>query len=163
MQFAGRVDDLAGTVAAAAVTGLTTVDWTYIGDSGVGLITSDGAIRRISPDDIEPLRPLFPPSGMCAYTRMWTIRDLYRNKVGAPGFGALTGEADALPYIRSGQWPRIPGDRVIVFSDGARPLIVREDIRQMITREGDIEAAMKHAATSLGLTDEVSVAILRVT
>jgi hypothetical protein len=161
--FAARIDDLAGTVGAAATTNASTVDWVYIADCGVALITAEGALRHISPDDIAPIRPLFPSSEVSAYERMWTIRDLYRNTLGGPGFGVLTGEPAALRYIRAGHWPKVPGDCVAVFSDGCRPLILREDIRRIIVAGGDAEGLMNRVAASLGLTDEVSAVTLTVT
>lgn len=161
--FTARIDDLAGTVGAAATTSASTVDWAYIADCGVAVITAEGSLRHISPDDIAPIRPLLPSSELSAYERMWTIRDLYRNTPAGPGFGVLTGEAAALRYIRAGQWPKVPGDCVVVFSDGCRPLILRKDIRRIIAAGGDAEGLMNQVAASLSLTDEVSAAVLAVT
>lgn len=159
-------DDLAGVVAAAAYLGNGQIDWAYIGDCGVVALAVDGTVVAMTPDDIEPLRPGFPPSELPPHVRMATIRRGYRNmRLTSGGFGVLTGERWATKYIRHGTWPLVADTTVAVFSDGARPMlddvVLCRLLASLDTTGRDISARLRHLASTRGLTDEATIAVVR--
>jgi hypothetical protein len=158
-------DDLAGAVAAAARVFPGWVEWTYIGDSGVALLSPTGDAMHVTPDDIAPLRPSFPScTDMHPSDRMRIVREGYRNQDSDPAFGVLTGETWATRFIRSGVWRGTGGCTVIVFSDGFRPLLRDRHLCVSLVRanhpHGALEDIVLKATARHAVTDDVSAAIL---
>lgn len=65
--------------------------------------------------------------------RLFWAKDL-RNKPDAPyvTYGALTGESEALAYVKSGDAELALGDIAVFFSDGILPYLFNRSVREAI-------------------------------
>lgn len=123
----GAHADLAGTVGAIARCQGNVLEWAYIADSGVAVVGCSGGVEWETPDDLAPLRRrrFSEFEKLTRAERHVAIRDRFRNRVApsAEGFGVLTGEPEALGYVRTGARRLSGGEVVLVFSDGFRPFL----------------------------------------
>jgi hypothetical protein len=160
--------DLPGAVASA----LTMLDdatftWGYIGDCGAARIRSNGQVRWHTPDDVTDVRQHFPKADeMSRSERNMLIRQNFRNKPGAghPTYGVLTGEEEALRYVKTGIRSYDPGDLELVYSDGIAPFIFNDaTFRQLLVHGSELEI-YQHVADRSSATqhaDEKTLIVVR--
>jgi hypothetical protein len=134
--------DLAGAVAAVArPRAPSRLEWAYLGDAGIALIGPTGALLRETKDEIANARADFPTDEEVTdkEQRRVVIRSELRNnpKRRSGGYGVLTGEEGALAFLRQGSWSTAGSHVAVVFSDGFRPLLKRDDVRKLLPEAAD--------------------------
>lgn len=131
-------NDLAGTVAALAqLDSRTRLQWAYIGDAGIALLSPSGDLKKETVDDVAVARRFFPQNNAHSKReRRHVIRSLLRNspRRSRGSYGVLTGEHSALRFVRSGSWRADTRDVCVVFSDGFRPFLHHAEIRERLAR-----------------------------
>lgn len=134
--------DLAGTVAACAVAEGDLAYYGFIGDCGVAKLTSRGAVNWQTADEVTPVRKHFPDAKKVGLEERYrVVRRDFRNKPGAPHptYGVMTGEREALTYVRSGQTSLDKGERLLVYTDGVTPYLNDGRFCQMLLDRPPIE------------------------
>lgn len=98
----------------------------YVGDCGILVYGADGLPIYMSENDVFVLETFREQRGFATQDerRIWWRHDM-RNRPDARymTYGALTGELEALSYLRTGFVDLQPGDIVILFSDGMYPFL----------------------------------------
>lgn len=136
-------NDLAGCVAVLGV--LDTVcsppilRFGYIGDCGLLVFNQDlNPVFLSDNSDMGPLE-LFRENTMFAdkKERMIFWREKLRNRPNAPylTYGSLTGEEEALAYVRTGSISLEPGLIGVLFSDGILPYIFHPRFRAALRNQ----------------------------
>ncbi len=114
-------NDLASTVFSACIQRDDKMLYAFMGDCGVAKLASDGSLLWSSPDEVTPLRPLFPKTEeVGTIERHLQVRRDFRNNPDADHatFGVISGEEEAMSYLRTGIIPVNSGEIMIAFSDG---------------------------------------------
>ncbi|MEK6859823.1 MAG: hypothetical protein AABX54_03335 [Nanoarchaeota archaeon] len=124
-------NDLAGCVASGAVINGRDVFYGYIADCGFIVFDNNGNIRFKTPNegpnskgsiDEDVTKRFFSSFKFTLGRRM--IRSVYRNNPKEPlSYGALTGEIEALDYVRTGYFELRFDDIAMVFTDGLEKVI----------------------------------------
>jgi len=124
-------NDFAGCVASGAIINKEFMYWGYIADCGVAVFDSEGKLRFKTNDEgpskfykqrwsDERMKNL---KWKDDEARIITRRD-YRNNINNPcSYGALTGEEEAMEYVRVGGEVVHNGECIITYSDGLEPII----------------------------------------
>lgn len=115
-------NDYYGSTAACISIQNDMLNYAYICDSGVIVYDKEGNIRFKTDDDKEIYSdPVINNIGIPWYLKeaRKIVRSEYRNNPNnKASYGALTGESNAIHYIRSGQLKLLNGDIILVYSDG---------------------------------------------
>ena len=129
-------NDLYGAVASCIKIENSFLNYAYICDCGVIIYDSKGKIKFQTEDDkLKYSSPYINKIGIPWYlkeARVIVRRD-YRNKPDnikdgkCVSYGALTGEKEALSFIRSGKQKIEKGDLVLVYSDGFSNFLLEKD------------------------------------
>ncbi|MBS3074832.1 hypothetical protein J4429_00075 [Candidatus Pacearchaeota archaeon] len=142
--------DYTGCVASGAIADGRDVFYGYIADSGFIVLDDKGNIRfktenegpnskgNIDEDVAKKYRTGFKfPKGRTI------IRSQYRNNPDEPlAYGALTGQTEAMNYVRTGYFELQEGDVPIVFTDGLESVIQSPEFAEKI-RERDFKGIKK--------------------
>lgn len=136
--------DLAGCVASGVFEDKETISWGYLTDCGVAIFDKNGKLKfrteNQGPDKHDPyiwqdLR-LKGKEWENPHVRRIIRRDYRNNPFEEHSFGVLTGEEDAMNYVRTGTQEFIPGDHLVVYSDGLDEVIFSDPFARLI-REND--------------------------
>ncbi|MFH1307654.1 MAG: hypothetical protein ABIH72_02275 [archaeon] len=123
--------DLAGCVAAGVAVLQNHINWGYICDSGVALFDSHGnLIEKTKSEDPHRLDKIIWEDHIIK-GKSWRepevrarIRSYYRNNPSNPNsYGVLTGQEQAMHYVRTGTYEFKPGQLVIAYTDGVSDII----------------------------------------
>ena len=152
--------DYAGTVAAAIVLTPPTFLYGFMTDCGI-VHLANGRHPFATPDTLARVRRNFP--GGDGPERTIRIRRDYRNRPHAshPTYGVFTGEVTALDYWNMGQREYLPGDTLLVFSDGARPAVIHPEFQRLVAQQKDDELRDFVAVHNLLGDDEATLIIIR--
>lgn len=129
--------DFAGCVACGAVIRKGKVFYGYIGDCGFAVINRNGRVAKTNNEVPskridEDLKERFGLEFRQRKGRQ-KVRKVYRNNLDEElSYGALTGEPNALEYVRAGSFELNYGDVPIVFSDGLEDVVVTKDFRELV-------------------------------
>lgn len=129
--YLGR--DLAGCTAAAfSSDDKRKISYWFIADSGIAIIDEKGELKFKTPDE-GPHSPVKNPylekilnqhGGWNSPEGRNVIRTHYRNNPKEPfAYGALTGEAAAIDYVKIGSTENSQGDYILLFTDGMGELL----------------------------------------
>lgn len=144
------MNDFAGCVAAGTSRSYGNISFGFLTDSGVAIFDANGELRfrteNQGPDkhdkyiwqderlqDIEWRNP---------EARRIIRRDYRNNPSEEHSFGVLTGQPEALHYVRTGTQELRPGDSLIVYTDGLEHTIFSGEFSELI-RKGDVESIEK--------------------
>ncbi len=127
----------AATAAMAIVKGHQ-LEWAHVCDAGVAVITKSGKLKWLK----DECRNSFPtPQDIRRYElSMWTLffRTIVRNAITpdgkANGYGVVTGEPEVERYIERGTHQLLPGESVVLFSDGFAPYMKSPSFQKLIAR-----------------------------
>ncbi len=132
--------DLAGCTAAGFWEEDGFLNWQFICDSGIAILDNNGNLKFRTPDEgphfkeklLHLEQVLSQHGGFNNPEGRRIIRSQYRNNP-EKGFayGALTGEENALPYIKKGKEKLNDGDYVLAFTDGIGDLLFTKDEEDM--------------------------------
>lgn len=117
------VHDLWGAVATAVVVRGSVAQWGHIGDSTLLHLPRAGGILVRTPDQVvaatRSVEQLPPAEVAAAGGRERYARRLLRNHPEVPNsYGVLTGEAAAEDYVVTGEFAVLPGDKLVLCTDG---------------------------------------------
>jgi hypothetical protein len=136
--------DLAGCTVAGVFEDNKKIYWTYIADAGVAIFNKKGDLEFKTKDEGPHSKEKNPHleeilknnGGWLSQKGRKIIRSQYRNNPSEPySYGVLTGEKEALYYLRKGEEKINPGDYVLVFTDGVREIIFRENAEDEINEK----------------------------
>lgn len=139
------LNDFAGTVAAGAVVQGDKYFYGFICDCGVAVFDKHGKLRLITGDE-------GPGKSDISYAIKKTsedekvnwqmpegrvlVRKHFRNRPSKPNtYGVLTGEKQAMKYVKVGSGNLEPGDILIVYSDDSRPIITSKEFSVLIKKK----------------------------
>lgn len=136
------MNDLAGCVASGAVINGRDVFYGYIADCGFIVFDNNGNIRFKAENEGPNSRGSIDEdvaNRFCSSFRFplgrRVIRSAYRNNPEEPlAYGALTGEAAALDYVKTGYFELGQDDIAMVFSDGLEKVIQSGDFAEKIRK-----------------------------
>ena len=120
-------NDYYGTVASCISIEDNILNYAYICDCGIIVYDKDGNVKYKTPDDKELysdpyINKIGIPWNLPEARRI--VRSEYRNNLNniidgkCVSYGALTGEENAIDFIRTGRLELADGDIIIVYSDG---------------------------------------------
>lgn len=127
-------NDFAGAVFAGLLLKDTNFVWGFMTDCGIVHLSSDGKILWMTEDRLAPVRQYFPPPPQTKERQISIRRDL-RNRPSSGmdrTYGAFTGEEEALSYLEVGTRSFNAGDTLLVFTDGALPLVKNGEFRLLL-------------------------------
>ena len=159
--------DFAGTVAACVVESNGQIHCANIGDCGVAHFSSKRKLLWHSDDDVAKARPFFPKIEEVGLDERYIrVRRDFRNKPAAKHltFGVLTGEPEALFYVKVESRSYILGDVVAVYSDGLAPFVLEDIDFQHLLVTGDQKQIQQYVAdrsSSKLNPDEKTLILLR--
>lgn len=159
--------DLAGTVGVCAVVQKREVIYGYIGDCGIAHLSSQGELLWHSDDDVITASSHFPKTNDIGRTeRTVRVRRDFRNKPSAqhPTYGVLTGEEEAMHYVKTGRVQLEPGAVLVVYSDGAMPFIFEDDDFSRLLFNGNetqIYEYVAHRSSAEKYSDEKTLILFR--
>jgi len=142
--------DFAGCVASGALINQDTVFWGYLTDCGVAIFDENGNLR-FRTENQGPTKydkeiwkdERLQQIGWRDPEARTIVRRDYRNNLKEPNsFGALTGEEQAMHYVRTGVQETKPGEVVIVYSDGLEDIILSEEFSNKL-KKGNVESMRK--------------------
>ena len=123
-------NDFAACVASGGVIKERILYFAYIGDCGVAVIDSKGNLKYRTKDDVKRVSLHLDSLNKDWRDPDWRreVRENYRNNLEEPNsYGALTGEEEAMHYVRTGLLKVEKRDCVLFYSDGMEELIFSED------------------------------------
>ncbi len=131
--------------------------YAHVGDTRLYLLR-DGSLVKVTKD--QSFVGFLEDSGRL--TEGEAMRHPKRNEINkALGFEApLINPAD---YIERGESPFLPGDLLLLCSDGLSDLVNRAQITEILTRKGTLAqkgAALVHAANEAGGKDNITVVLV---
>jgi hypothetical protein len=143
-------NDYAGCVASAAVQKSGVLTWGFITDCGVAVFDNNGELRFRTPSEDPHRLDSYVWQDPYLKEKSWNhpeararIRSNYRNNPSEPhSFGVLTGQEEAMSYVRTGTQETNPGDYLLVYSDGLEPVIFSGEFSDKL-RQGDTEGLEK--------------------
>lgn len=168
-------NDFAATVLSCFVKKGDQVLFAYMGDCGIARLSADGKVLWDSPDEITPIRSHFPQvpkegevdestRNHLTEQRFITVRKDFRNKPQSPySYGAITGEKEALEYVRTGTISLDKGDVILAYSDGITPFLKDASFCRLVA-SGDAEGVknyLKAESTAKKNTDDKTLLVLR--
>jgi hypothetical protein len=128
-------NDFAGCTSAGIFEKDGFLEWQFICDSGITILDQNGNLKFKTPSEgpnsirsiDEEVRRLYN-SGFNESKGRRIIRSQYRNNPEEPlAYGVLTGEKNALSYIRTGKEKLKDGDYVLVYTDGIKDIIFKDE------------------------------------
>jgi len=131
--------------------------YAHVGDTRLYLLR-DNTLVKITKD--QSFVGFMEDSGRL--TEEQAMKHPKRNEINkALGFGANV--AEQLDYIEVGQSPFLPGDLLLLCSDGLSDMVNREDITNILTATGDLEqkaAELIAAANQNGGLDNITAVLV---
>lgn len=128
--------DLAGCVASTVTIQDKTFKYGFIGDCGVAKLSGSGELIWHTPDEVAPVVKTFKTliSETATNDRLVRIRRDFRNKPQADHltYGVITGEKEALSYVRTGEIEFEKGETILLYSDGVFPFFQDAEFRQLL-------------------------------
>jgi len=123
--------DLAGCVAAGAIRINGKVNWGFISDCGAAIFNEKGDLTFKTEDEGPAKHDEYIWQDKRLKNLDWKnpnarriIRRDYRNNSNQPySFGVLTGERNAMPYIKTGIEEIKPNDFLVLYTDGLEPVL----------------------------------------
>src|SRR3989344_1606353 len=119
-------NDFAACVASGGVIIERILYFAYIGDCGVAVIDAKGNLKYRTKDDVKRVSLHLNSLDKNWREPSWRmkVRMSYRNKPSEPNsYGSLTGEEEAMGYVRTGILKVEKRDFVLFYSDGMEELI----------------------------------------
>ncbi|MBW3022675.1 hypothetical protein KY308_01050 [Candidatus Woesearchaeota archaeon] len=124
--------DYAGCVASAATEQKGIVSWGFITDCGVAVFDEKGNLKFKTEDESPHRLDKYIWQDPKIKGKTWSqpevrkrIRSHYRNNPDEiHSFGALTGQEEAMHYVRTGSQEIKPNEHLAVYSDGLEPIIL---------------------------------------
>lgn len=157
-------------VAVGAVIALSNLHWAFIGDSGVCVYDKLGKLKYRTPDDVLAAKQYinqifgkYSGSNFKQYVRK-TLRNSKKFVGGRMvSYGALTGEKEALNFIKSGSWTIEPGDNIILYTDGAEELIYSKVFIQKLNSANlqELKTIIRGALLARSKKDEATILIFK--
>ncbi|MEN9626360.1 MAG: hypothetical protein RL557_688 [archaeon] len=141
------MNDLYGTFGAIACIQKNVLYWGFIGDCGIAILTKEGGIKMRTPDDqaiAQRIRNQRLEKGGIKVVweqpeTRFIKRAVFRNRPTIQGsFGELTGEKEAIAYVKTGKTIISPKDIIMVYSDGVEPFLF-ENPKIMAQKEQTIK------------------------
>ncbi len=114
--------------------------WGYICDCGVCIFDKNGKLKFHTENDKEKADKLGDFKGKSWRDPKWRYerRKEYRNnplkRIGGKivSYGALTGEENALFFLKTGMQKLHPGDRIFFYSDGMEKIVYSKEFRKIL-------------------------------
>lgn len=129
-------NDFAGAVASCLIVEQQSFFYGFIGDCGVAQISRTGDLVWHTPNEVAHIEPYVLPDEAAKHTdKLLEWRKEYRNNPTAnhPTYGVLTGEDEAVEYIRIGKREFSSKETLVVYSDGIEPFLYHDpDFRKLI-------------------------------
>lgn len=131
-------NDYAGCVASAGIINGRTLIWGFIGDCGLCVFNKKAELKFKTPDEVIEIGRIINSQGRDWKNPEWRgeARRKYRNNPGRTSYGALTGEEEAMRFVKAGTLELESGDMVILYSDGMDPLISSEEFKKNLQENG---------------------------
>jgi hypothetical protein len=143
---------LFAATAAMAVIKNKELTWAHVCDAGVAVVGKDGKLK-MKKDSCQNHFPM--PRDIKKYDdTTWTLffRTIARNAVSptgeSNGYGVITGEEEVEGYIEKGAYRLLPGDSVVLFSDGFAPYLELPTFRKLIV-ESNLEKDFRIGAEKI--------------
>jgi hypothetical protein len=132
--------DFAGCVAAGAIIRGNVLNFSYICDCGVAIVNSNGQITTRTKDEGPAVLDRVIWATDIMQGEKWEnasarkkIRSLFRNKPLCPyGFGVLTGESNAINYVRTLKVNLARGDTIFLYTDGLEPILTQKRFPEIV-------------------------------
>jgi serine/threonine protein phosphatase PrpC len=128
--------DLAGCVASAITVHDNTFKYGFIGDCGVAKLDQHANLIWHTPDEVAPVVRTFKTLiyETVVNERLVRIRRDFRNKPQADHltYGVITGEKEAMSYVRTGEMDFQKGETIALYSDGVFPFLLDPDFRHLL-------------------------------
>lgn len=145
-----RVHDYYNTCAAVAVIHDGVLHWATIGDTQIAVFGIQDFPALITENTVLPLERyrdgrVFPSTN----ERLAFWREHLRNKPHAQyqTYGTLTGEWEAMAYVKTGSRPMFRGDLVVLFSDGLVQHVMDATFRELLRKNPSEEDVMQFIKT----------------
>lgn len=144
------MNDFAGCVASGISEQNGAVSWGYLTDCGIAIFDKNGNLRFKTEDESPHRLDEYFWQDKQIKGKSWNqpevrkrIRSHYRNNPDEKhSFGVLTGEENAMDYVRTGSWEINPGEFLLVYTDGLEPIIFSENFSNKL-KQNDFEGLEK--------------------
>ncbi|MBS3088620.1 hypothetical protein J4402_02455 [Candidatus Pacearchaeota archaeon] len=111
------------------------VSWGYICDSGAALFDWKGNLKNRTQNDGPSTKDKYIWASEKLKGLTWKdaearriIRSEFRNNPSEEySFGVLTGEENAMCYVRTGMWEKKPRDVAVIYTDGVEHILFGQD------------------------------------
>lgn len=138
------VNDFAGCVGACAAVVGDVVYYGFITDSGIAVFNEEGNLQMRTENQGPNKHDKYIWQDERLKDTSWRnpevrkiIRSEYRNKsYQEHSFGVLTGEENAMEYVRTGKWEISRGENLFVYTDGLEKTIYSPEFSKAI-RDGN--------------------------
>ena len=129
-------DDFPGCTAACIAKPFPQIiSWGYICDSGAALFDWKGNLKERTPDEGPSKKDKYIWASEKLKGLTWTdaearkiIRSEFRNNPSEEhSFGVLTGEENAMNYVRTGMWEKKRRDAAVIYTDGVEHILFGKD------------------------------------
>jgi len=135
--------DIPGCAAAGAVEDNGKVSYFYIADCGIAIFDKNGDLKFRTKNEGPNSRGSIDydvakkfNTGFNAPLGRRIIREMYRNKPGNPlSYGALTGEKEAMSYVRTGETAIQEGEVLLGYSDGLEDMLGNPEFKRILFEE----------------------------
>lgn len=135
--------DLAGCVASGAIIQGNQFWYGFICDCGIAVFDESGKLKFRTQDEGPAKHDKYIWRDKRLQNISWRkpkarriIREYYRNNpLEKHSFGVLTGQSNALRYIRAGSGRLKKGDILVVYTDGLEPIIFSEEFSNILRRK----------------------------
>lgn len=138
--------DYAGCVASGTIKQKGVISWGFITDCGVAIFNEKGILKFKTNDENPHQLERYMMEDPKIKGKTWNnpevrsrIRSYYRNNPkNKYSYGVLTGQQEAMDYVRTGTQEIGLNDYLIVYTDGLEPIIFSEDFSNKL-KEKDIK------------------------
>jgi len=126
--------------AAFALASNSELFWGAIGDSRVTLKDKNGKTKFTSHDRVAPIEKLtaMKIKNPKPQEKKYFQQKNFRNKIGENGklmgYGVISGEKEALPYVECGKVKIQKGDQLFIYTDGFTPYFKLRNFRELFLK-----------------------------
>ena len=133
-------------------------EYGYIGDCGIFVYDEDYFPKFLSENPtiiLERFREGWGFQGKNEERVFW--RGMFCNRPESPFMtqGVLTGELAALAYFKTGYVDLVPGDTLMLFSDGIYPFLFDREFRKLIAQALNADVSVEMRSEAIAYMDSV--------
>lgn len=144
------MNDYAGCVAAGTVEQDGIIIWGFLTDCGIAIFDNEGDLMFRTEDESPQKLDEFIWQDPLIKGKVWNqpevraqVRRNYRNNLNEKhSYGVLTGQKDAMGYVRTGTHEIRPNDHLVVYSDGLEPIIFSSEFSDRL-KQGNLDSLEK--------------------